>query len=245
MDKLFIIFAYFSICNCNIWDNMFSNINGPNLEIPKEFKLQLTNTASNTTIADLLFSVSLNKIKMILYDKQIASGIIKNLDIALPLITNIYIDFANGKISLDFKTSCFWKNASMINMLKSEFFIKSYDLFTFFEDKTDFYQYVITNPFRSNNTINIDKNFKVVFDEVDKRAIVNFIVNKSRNILEKINFVFKNSIVLETDVKVEVVEKFDENELFFDPKECKELKDINQSIQETPKNSSGKFLPLN
>ena len=43
MKKQIFFLILITFCSCNFWDNMFSNLKGPNLEIPKEFKLQLNN----------------------------------------------------------------------------------------------------------------------------------------------------------------------------------------------------------
>jgi hypothetical protein len=257
MGIYFIIFFIVSVCKCNFWDNMFSNINGPNLEIPKEFQLRLTNSLTNLTIAELLYSVSFNKIKLSLFDKKITAGFIKNLPIPeLPIITNIYVDFPQGKVSLDFNSTCYWKNVSFLKTLTSEFFLKSYDLFTFFENNNDNYKYVFTNPFNkketksNNNTILLDSNLKDLFDEVDKKGIMDFIVNKNNSNLEKINLKYRDTKILNLDVMVNTNIKLNGSEFIYNDLNCTEIKELNSTnldlknkTSDLIKNTTSKFLP--
>ena len=257
MEKYFIMFFIVSFIECNFWDNMFSNIMGPNLEVPKEFQLQFTNNITNLTIAELLYSVSFNKIKLTLFDKTLTSGFIKNIpNVELPIITNIYVDFPNGKVSLDFNSSCYWKNVTFLKTLTSEFFLKSYDLFTFFENKNDKYKYVFTNPFRtkvsqtSNTSILLDSNLKDLFEEVDKRGIVDFIVNKNNSKLEKINLKYRETQILDLDVRVITNIRFNGSEFIYKEMNCSEIIDLNNTnidlknqTNDLIKNTTSKFLP--
>jgi len=256
MEKLIILTFLIASCHCNFWDNMFSHLESPNLDIPKEFKLHLTNTASNSTIADFFFSVSQNKMKAVLYDKIVAKQLVPIKNIEIPKVSTLYLDFGAGKFSLDFNSTCYWKNISVIKALTTEFFIKSYDLVTFFEDKPDSYQYVITNPFKTRNTTSepvkdtsiFNNDFKGLFDEVDKRGIITFIVNKASMLLEKISFQYKSVKYLDVSVGVEVYKSSNATDFIFNDKNCTEIKDTsmpNITSVESVKNMSSKFLSGN
>ena len=72
--KLFLFLMALQNTLCNIWDNMFSQMDSPGYIIPNEFKVYFTKNAKNPTngAATPLFSISastqLNLIKFSLYD---------------------------------------------------------------------------------------------------------------------------------------------------------------------------------
>jgi len=233
---------------------MFSHFISPNYEIPKEFKLHLTNTAMNTSLADIYYSVSLNKIKLTLYEK-IDPLILQMPSLDLPPFSNIYIDFNQGMVFFAFNTSCYYKNITFLKTLTSELFIKSYDLVTFFQDKPDFYQYVFTNPFNTKGTSHVSQNssifgpnMKQMFDEVDKRGVITFFVNKVSETLEKIFFQYDMTKILDLQVTTDTKTVFDPKD-FVVGANCTEIKTENVTNSTTfnqgfglVKNSTNKFL---
>lgn len=259
MEKLLLIFfALFSFSSCNFWDNIFSNLNGPQFDVPKEFSLQLTNIDTNNVIAELLFSVSFNSMRLSLFDKNVTKGFLPEFaNITLPKVTTMYTDFNKGIISFDFNSSCYWKNVSALKLLTSEFLIKSYDIFTFLETRDNDYHFVFTNPLSSKvsqitrkDSI-LDMNLKEVFDEVDRRAIIDFTVNKNSMLLETINIKYQNIKYINMKVEVETNKKFSGSDFDFNYKNCKEIQGLNSTIngtvteqaKEILSNTTKKFLP--
>jgi len=126
---------------CNIWDNIFSQLNSPQLFLPNESKIEIFN--KNNKMMEVLISSEKNTLKVSLLDKNLVKNVtgLNSSD-----IVDIYINFTNTFISLDFQDSCTFKNISILNKFKLKFFLASYDILTLFKNGEIYYEYIFTNP---------------------------------------------------------------------------------------------------
>jgi hypothetical protein len=124
------------------------------------------------------------------------------------------------------------------------------------EDKPDVYHFVFTNPLNSKNSSAtrkdsiLDPNLRDIFDEVDKRAIIDFTVNKNSTTLEKIYVKYQNTKYMNLDVIVDSNIKFDLKDFSFNNTLCSEIKDLNSTTsnltnlaKDVLMNNTKKFLP--
>ena len=92
---------------CNIWDNIYSNLNSPQYEIPEEFKMTLINDLTQETISELFVSSSLNKVKLTLIMQKQANEMNRFI--------NFVVDMSNGTMTVDSEDKCLYRNISGLN----------------------------------------------------------------------------------------------------------------------------------
>jgi hypothetical protein len=193
MAIFYFVILLFTIVNCNIWDNMFSQLKSPHFVIPSETKVELFR--DNNKMMELLLSDSRNVLKVSLFDKDYTKLITNVSD-----IVDIYVNFTNATVSFDFSNDCYYKNFTILKSFTLKFFEESYDILTLFVNGNEFYEYYLTNPIKQN--INKEeteiKKFlqeeKILFSEnfLDEDSMVLFQVNKLSSLLEKIKLKYKD-----------------------------------------------------
>ena len=186
--------------NCNIWDNLISQQSSPQFEIPDEIKLELYNLDHKAM--EVYISSNFNLMKFSLINEDLVKTVIPNN--ITSTVADIYLNFTNGTIKIDFDDVCYFRNISAINKLNTKFILFSYDLFTYFHDTLDYYEYIFTNPLsqgvdtrmKSDFTL---KNFESV--EGESSAInINERRNKQKDVLNEVlnryNIFEKDSMIL-------------------------------------------------
>jgi hypothetical protein len=154
LNFLFIILSI-NYISCNIWDNLISQLSSPQFSIPDELKLELFN--EDRKAMEVLVSSKFNTIKFSLINEDLVNSVIPgNLT---STVADVYLNFTNGTIQMDFDDSCYYKNASQIRAMTTKFILNSYDLLTFFYETSDYYEYIYTNPLQKalDNTANRSK----------------------------------------------------------------------------------------
>ena len=184
------IFSIFKIGYCNIWDNIYSNLNSPQYSIPDDFKLTLTNDLTQKTMSELFVSSYLDKIKLTL--------ILEKNTNELDRFLNLFIDMKKGIIALDTEEKCLYRNYTALSKFTVKFFLNSYDILSIFQPNGDYYDYVITNPLSYNDSLK--ELIKTVYD---KPYYVNLEVNKEKLNLEKIKINFDSVQAMTLTPKVE------------------------------------------
>lgn len=177
LSAVITLFSIFKIGHCNIWDNIYSNLNSPQYSIPDDFKLTLTNDLNQKTMSELFVSSNLDKIKLTLIMEQNSNELDRFL--------NILIDMKKGMIAVDGQEKCLYQNYTELSKFTVKFFLNSYDILTYFQPNGDYYDYVITNPLSYNDTLK-----DVIKTVYDKPYYVNLEVNKEKLNLEKIKINF-------------------------------------------------------
>lgn len=175
---------------CNIWDNIYSNVNSPQYEIPEEFKMTLINDLTQETIAELFVSSSLNKVKLTLVMQKQANEMNRFI--------NFVVDMSNGTMTVDSEDKCLYRNISGLNKFTVKFFLNSYDLFSYFKENETFYDYVITNPLSYNDSLK-----EIIKTVYDQPYYVNLRVNKEKLSLEKVVVNYENVQAITMTPKME------------------------------------------
>jgi hypothetical protein len=148
--SLILIATFFgNFITCNIWDNIFSQLNSPQLVLPSESKVELFNKENK--MMEVLISSQRNILKVSLLDKNLVKNITGQNSSD---IVDIYVNFTNSFVSFDFEDSCRFKNISVLNKFKLKFFLASYDILTLFKNGEIYYEYVFTNPLGKQNKNN-------------------------------------------------------------------------------------------
>ena len=175
---------------CNIWDNIYSNVNSPQYEILEEFKMTLINDLTQETISELFVSSSLNKVKLTLIMQKQANEMNRFI--------NFVVDMSNGTMTVDSEDKCFYRNISGLNKFTVKFFLNSYDLFSYFKENETFYDYVITNPLSYNDSLK-----EIIKTVYDQPYYVNLRVNKEKLSLEKVVVNYENVQAITMTPKME------------------------------------------
>ena len=175
---------------CNIWDNIYSNVNSPQYEIPEEFKMTLINDLTQETISELFVSSSLNKVKLTLIMQKQANEMNRFI--------NFVVDMSNGTMTVDSEDKCLYRNISGLNKFTVKFFLNSYDLFSYFKENETFYDYVITNPLSYNDSLK-----EIIKTVYDQSYYVNLRVNKEKLSLEKVVVNYENVQAITMTPKME------------------------------------------
>ena len=175
---------------CNIWDNIYSNVNSPQYEIPEEFKMTLINDLTQETISELFVSSSLNKVKLTLIMQKQANEMNRFI--------NFVVDMSNGTMTVDSEDKCLYRNISGLNKFTVKFFLNSYDLFSYFKENETFYDYVITNPLSYNDSLK-----EIIKTVYDQPYYVNLRVNKEKLSLEKVVENYENVQAITMTPKME------------------------------------------
>ena len=175
---------------CNIWDNIYSNLNSPQYEIPEEFKMTLINDLTQETISELFVSSSLNKVKLTLIMQKQANEMNRFI--------NFVVDMSNGTMTVDSEDKCLYRNISGLNKFTVKFFLNSYDLFSYFKENETFYDYVITNPLSYNDSLK-----EIIKTVYDQPYYVNLRVNKEKLSLEKVVVNYENVQAITMTPKME------------------------------------------
>ena len=175
---------------CNIWDNIYSNVNSPQYEIPEEFKMTLINDLTQETISELFVSSSLNKVKLTLIMQKQANEMNRFI--------NFVVDMRNGTMTVDSEDKCLYRNISGLNKFTVKFFLNSYDLFSYFKENETFYDYVITNPLSYNDSLK-----EIIKTVYDQPYYVNLRVNKEKLSLEKVVVNYENVQAITMTPKME------------------------------------------
>ena len=175
---------------CNIWDNIYSNVNSPQYEIPEEFKMTLINDLTQETISELFVSSSLNKVKLTLIMQKQANEMNRFI--------NFVVDMSNGTMTVDSEDKCLYRNISGLNKFTVKFFLNSYDLFSYFKENETFYDYVITNPLSYNDSLK-----EIIKTVYDQPYYVNLRVNKEKLSLEKVVVNYANVQAITMTPKME------------------------------------------
>ena len=175
---------------CNIWDNIYSNVNSPQYEIPEEFKMTLINDLTQETISELFVSSSLNKVKLTLILQKQANEMNRFI--------NFVVDMSNGTMTVDSEDKCLYRNISGLNKFTVKFFLNSYDLFSYFKENETFYDYVITNPLSYNDSLK-----EIIKTVYDQPYYVNLRVNKEKLSLEKVVVNYENVQAITMTPKME------------------------------------------
>lgn len=175
---------------CNIWDNIYSNVNSPQYEIPEEFKMTLVNDLTEETISELFVSSSLNKVKLTLIMEKQANEANRFI--------NFVVDMSNGTMTVDSEDKCLYRNILGLNKFTVKFFLNSYDLFSYFKENETFYDYVITNPLSYNDSLK-----EIIKTVYDQPYYVNLRVNKEKLSLEKVVVNYANVQAITMTPKME------------------------------------------
>lgn len=189
-NLLFFLLLSFQEFMCNIWDNIYSNVNSPQYEIPEEFKMTLINDLTQETISELFVSSSLNKVKLTLIREQKTNE--------LNRFINFLVDMNNGTMTVDSEDKCLYRNISGLTKFTVKFFLNSYDLFSYFSENETFYDYVITNPLSYNDSLK-----EIIKTVYDQPYYVNLRVNKEKMTLEKIIVNYDNIQAITMTPKME------------------------------------------
>lgn len=183
---------------CNLWDNIFSHLNGPLLIIPDEFTLELTQDSEPRM--SILFSTELNSIKLSLLDKARVHKITNQSS-----ILNVIANFTNSTISFDYEDNCTYLNVTPLRMFNSTFLTASYDILTYYNETEDFYEYYFSNPLEPkeerNSLVFLDTSsdnkteedtLKEVMNELNFSSSIKFSVNKTTLDLESVMITYSD-----------------------------------------------------
>jgi len=194
--KLIFLFIFFSVnyISCNLWDNLISQLNSPQYSIPDELKLELFN--QDRKAMEILVSSKFNTIKFSLINEDLVKSIIPgNLT---SIVADVYLNFTNGTIKMDFDDSCYYKNASQIRAMTTKFILNSYDLLTFFYETSDYYEYIYTNPLQKalDKTSNRSKfSLRSLSQNEELRNLVESQETLSNHADTINNFLLKNNVL--------------------------------------------------
>lgn len=172
VKKCLFVLLFTGLTNCNIWDSIFSHLASPQLTIPDESKVELYN--EDKKIMEILVSVKKNALKMSLIDEEVTKLLANTTSVA-----DVYVNFTNGTINMDFSDSCVYKNFSLLQKFNIKFFLASYDLLTFFNVGDEFYEYFLTNPLSSKQNKESKEKYQL---RADNLRFLNQEGDESKNI---------------------------------------------------------------
>jgi hypothetical protein len=180
--SLILIATFFgNFITCNIWDNIFSQLNSPQLVLPSESKVELFNKENK--MMEVLISSQRNILKVSLLDKNLVKNVTGQNSSD---IVDIYVNFTNTFVSFDFEDSCRFKNISVLNKFQLKFFLASYDILTLFKNGEIFYEYVFTNPLGKPNRNN---GKKITHEGSNLRSLrnlqLNFLDDENKNKIDE------------------------------------------------------------
>lgn len=199
---LFMFYLY--QVKCNFWDNIYSNLQNPNVDIPEEFKLELFNINNNLKkSAEILASSSLNKLKITIYEsfKLKTDNVVANLfkqtsNSAKPRkleespdnkeLLNVVINFSrdNGSIVISSPNKvCQIQKLPNLDSLSVKFILELYNIFTYFKENENTKEYIFTNPSPFFNLRGREK------DILTLMKIIGFSADK-----DKLNFINSDKI---------------------------------------------------
>jgi hypothetical protein len=190
---VFFIIISLNYISCNIWDNLISQLNSPQYSIPDELKLELFN--QDNKAMEIFVSSKFNTIKFSLINEDLVNSVIPaNLT---STVADVYLNFTNGTIKIDFDDSCYYKNASAIRAMTTKFILNSYDLLTFFYETPDYYEYIYTNPLQKALDSTLSK-FKLRNLNLEQDGGLRNLIplsDSTSNPIDTLNkFLYKNSI---------------------------------------------------
>lgn len=226
---------------CNMWDNIFSNLESPNVSLPKEFKVELFSSGNYSyKAAEILASSSLNRLKITIYDTL---KLTNSLSLLIKLLLNtpeqkepevmftLEVDFGNSLITTHSYGECQYNKLTGLGNINIGLLLASYDLFTYYESQESFDKYVVTNP-RTNIKDEKFAKFLPIFNTlgtVDKNALLVFEVDKSSRYLQGIDIKFNDIEYFYFKTRVSLLELNDWDFSKIDLSQCV-LIDINKSL---------------
>jgi len=127
--------------------------------LPEEMKIELFKSKNSTRKSgEILYSVSLNRIKFTFYENLRNQNSFDNFftpssteednkNTTNPEILSMIINFNHTNSSVLFATplSCRYENKQALNKIGVKFLLSIYDLVTFYSDEV-YYDYIMTNP---------------------------------------------------------------------------------------------------
>lgn len=130
------------VCRGNIWDNVFSHLYNepPSIALPPSFVVQLYDSETNAPFGNVTVSSDLNKIRIVIDSNNDLYGVAMTYT----------FDFTKGAVYLQIEDECYVQDNRDLSRITVTFLLKSYDLFTYFETKSGYYYYVISDPRGSN-----------------------------------------------------------------------------------------------
>ena len=179
-----LIITLIALSQSNIWDNIYSHLysNPPSISLPPSFVVHLIDLEDNNVTGDITVSSDLNKVRI-----SVSNLIIPYND------EIVVIDFTEGVIYKDGSVGCQKYYDPDLSQISVEFLLKSYDLFTYFEEKGSYYHYVISNPRGSNYKGNKEKGN--VYNKIDELPVyVRLKVTKKDHQLKEIDYKMNTSI---------------------------------------------------
>lgn len=97
-------------------------------------------------------------------------------------IMDIYVNFTQGMVYLDYPESCRFINVTALQKFSSKFFLESYEFITLFEADDLYFNYILMNPLRSKITKQIAEKTQSKFlqnNDNDKTGIISSVGNFS------------------------------------------------------------------
>lgn len=237
LTSLTVLFILQPIIYCNIWDNIYSNLNSPQFILPNETKLVLYDR-NQTKKGELLVSSERNQIKFSLVDY--------NLTQTNSSIIDIYFNLGNSTISLDYPERCVYKFVDNLSLFNVKFLMSAYDLLTFYKDIGDYYEYTFSNPLAKGTSSKKivdyplnkkeenepkepkDKmNLATIFTNAmeEEGLFVNLKVNKTNDMVEKIDVKLHDWYLKDMITKSFKIEMFNSTEFSSRHSKCDLLKD--------------------
>lgn len=158
---ILLIFINLQVITCNIWDNIFTNLNSPHYTLKEEIKLNFYN--DEKLFMRTIASVKLNMIRISLDDEEV-----RNLIAPQSGIIDFVIDFNNSTLSIDFLDNCSYKNISAIKALTTKFALEAYDLLFYYQSLGNYHTYTYTSALKEGMRSETNKNLRRLIDENEK-----------------------------------------------------------------------------
>jgi hypothetical protein len=206
-----------TLISCNIWDNFYSNLEYTVESIPDELIIELyTNEQKETKVAEVYISAFHNKIKLLLFESLKLKNLANNnkSNITDTKLSSLTIDLDQGNILLTTDLSCIFKTLSYLkNKVSISFLLSSYDIITYYNNATNYDEYIITEQFGLSKLYEIFGLNELISDDkkdVLSKTLMMFKVNKTNGHLEKIAFKYTggNYVVFYTSVvESEIIDK--------------------------------------
>ena len=209
MFRLFFFLAIFGFCfPCNVWDNFYSNLDGPNLQLPNDFELTLPfiSTEEIEYIIHIYFAGTFNKI--MIKDLLTINGSEKSN-------MRVVADFKKGYVYTQSDTNC--SELVMSDLARGISVTQStilWNLLTFFVEEVE------TNLFKFDISCFLESLF--VKDQPPLVSLFAYIWKEKRdsNILEKVELVaVGESIESEIEQKISPAD-FDQVDFMVDKAKC-------------------------
>lgn len=226
MKKLLVFIIGLLYTKCNLWDNIFSQLQSPQYQIPDEFILNVE--VNQNTSFKIYFSASLNAIRLSAIGKRTSSMMPSG---------DVYIKFNDQKIFINNEKECRFKKLDYLQYLTAKFFIVSYDLITFYKETDKYHEYSFNSYKENANLRGNDQKFlvKLLLKELDIDSSIIFKVSKETETLQHIDLNYKFFKFENMKVTTEVKEALEEKD-FEIGKECKEA-NTTKSVGELVKDS--------